>query len=149
MNIHTRSYKQMLIYILLIFVLIQVGLASGIQKKDIEIEDYFTQSWISSSQISPDGNSVVYTERRWNKDKDHRETDIWMVTIKNKQTKRLTFDGKNKGQIQWNAASNYIYYKASYSRAEDEHPPYDGTSQVWKISLSGNNPVPITQVYGD
>ena len=146
MNIHTRSYKQMLIYILLIFVLIQVELASGIQKKDIEIEDYFTQSWISSSQISPDGNSVVYTERRWNKDKDHRETDIWMVTIKNKQTKRLTFDGKNKGQIQWNTASNYIYYKASYSRSGDEHPPYDGTSQVWKISLSGNNPIPITQV---
>ena len=85
MNIHTRSYKQMLIYILLIFVLIQVELASGIQKKDIEIEDYFTQSWISSSQISPDGNSVVYTERRWNKDKDHRERIFgWLQSRINK-----------------------------------------------------------------
>ena len=129
-----------------ILVLYQAVFCTEVSQKNIEIEDYFSQSWISSSLISPDGKYVAYLERRWNKEKDKRDTDLWVVSVKNKDPYRLTFDGKYKEQVQWSPDSDFIYYKASHNRSKEEHPPYNGTSQVWKISLTGSIAVPITQV---
>lgn len=129
-----------------ILVLYQAVFCTEVSKKNIEIEDYFSQSWISSSLISPDGKYVAYLERRWNKEKDKRDTDLWVVSVKNKDPYRLTFDGKYKEQVQWSPDSDFIYYKASHNRSKEEHPPYNGTSQVWKISLTGSIAAPITQV---
>ena len=47
-----------------ILVLYQAVFCTEVSKKNIEIEDYFSQSWISSSLISPDGKYVAYLERR-------------------------------------------------------------------------------------
>ncbi|MBL0062798.1 MAG: hypothetical protein IPP40_15270 [bacterium] len=47
-------------------------------KRDITLDDYFTQAYIASSAISPDGKWVAYTEMRWEKPREERNHDLWV-----------------------------------------------------------------------
>ena len=50
---------------------------------DIELDDYFSLAIITSCVLSPDGTRVAYTEMRWEKENDARNTDLWIAWNKN------------------------------------------------------------------
>ena len=50
--------------------------ASSVRDHDLTPEDYFSQVWLSSSAVSPNGQLVAYTEKRWDKAADKRLTEI-------------------------------------------------------------------------
>ena len=59
---------------------------------DITIEDYFTLAFVSEQAVSPDGESVAYTEGRWQSSTNDRKADLWVVDVGNGEATRLTFD---------------------------------------------------------
>ncbi len=115
-------------------------------KRDITLDDYFTQAFIASSAVSPDGKWVAYTDMRWEKSHDERNHDLWIAEISSGKSERLTFDAATEGSPQWSADGRWIYFTADYERGENAEVPYDGSTQVWRISPTGGEPIPVTQL---
>ncbi len=113
---------------------------------DIEPEDYFSLEVITDCAVSPDGGYVAFVVLGWRDDDQPRSTDLWVVETKTKEIRRLTFDPANDSGPQWGANSRYIYFATSRERAGEERPPYDGSHQVYRVSVDGGEPFPVTRV---
>ena len=109
-------------------------------------EDYFSLSSIVSIAVSPDGSRIAYTEMRWEPPETTRNSDLWVVDSTSGATTRLTFDRGFEASPQWSPDGQFIYYTSTVNRAGEEKPPYDGSTQVWRISPDGGEPQAVTRV---
>ena len=114
----------------------------------IELDDYFTLAVISNIAPSPDGKNVAYTEARWDKSLDGRNTDLWVVETSTRIRQRLTFDPAPDQAPSWDPFGRYLYFTSSPKRTGERTPPYDGKTQVWRIWPGSSEPTPVTRVEG-
>ncbi len=136
--------------IISILTILLVGAATGHaveRTHDIVPEDYFTQVFVSGVSASPDGEYTAFVDYRWDKEYDRRSRDIWVVNNDSKETTRLTFDPGNEVSPQWSPDSKHVYFLGHISQGGDvTKPPYDGSSQVWRINVDGSELTPITRI---
>ena len=111
---------------------------------DIEPADYFTQTWIRESTVSPDGRLVAYTEGRWDESADSRRYELWVVSTRTRKPERLTFDGLGKSGLTWSPDSRWILFAGSRKHVQQTGAPYNGEHQVWRIAPTGGDPIPLT-----
>jgi dipeptidyl aminopeptidase/acylaminoacyl peptidase len=103
---------------------------------DVTVDDYFTLATITEVSLSPDGKYVVYSQGIWDKSDDSRKTDLWIVPTDGQHSPRkLTFDRANDRHPKWSADGDTIYFLGNRKKNESK-PPYDGSTQVWKIKLT-------------
>lgn len=141
----SRLYTRLQL-VLLLSLLCGSPLAAAQRTHDIEPEDYFNIGVISSCVVSPDGLYAAYTEGRWIEDLDGRNTDLWVVEFRTRETRRLTFDPASDGNPTWSPDGKHLYFTSSRKRAGEKKPPYNGKRQVWRISPSGGVPQAVTRV---
>ena len=110
----------------------------------ITTDDFFDIGGMSSVQLSPDGKQAVWLETRWDKELDKSQRDLWQVNTKNKKTTRLTFTNESESSPKWSGDGQYIYYIGKVTH-EDKKAPYNGKSQVFRISKDGGDAVPVTK----
>ncbi|MBZ0263359.1 S9 family peptidase [bacterium] len=113
---------------------------------DIVPEDYFTQTFLSDCEASPDGKLTAFVDYRWDEENDRRSRDLWIVDNKTQELQRLTFDPGNEVNPQWSPDSKSIYFVGHFKQAGAEEAPYDGSSQIWKINSDGSELQPITRI---
>lgn len=111
---------------------------------DIVADDYFTQGFIYDCAISPGGESVAFTDLRWDLDADTRHTDIWIVEVKTRRMQRMTFDPASDDGPQWSPDGRWLYFTSARGE-DDDPPPMNGKTQVWKVSVDGGTPVAVTR----
>ena len=141
--------KKNLLSICLIWLLALALMPAAARTHDITIDDYFTLAAVSELALSPDGRQVAYTESRWDKPDEGRQTAIWIVsTGRDPRPRRLAFAGSNVDSLCWSADSARLYFLAKNKRAGEKEPPFDGTTQVWQLSLQGGDPAALTAVAG-
>jgi len=116
---------------------------------DVKPEDYFTLNTITEIAVSPDGKNVAYALATWDKAEDNRKSDVWVIATdgKGKPTK-LTFDRANDRTIKWSGDGKHLYFLGNRKRAAETKPPYDGTTQVWRIDAAGGDAKAITRETG-
>lgn len=115
----------------------------------ITLDDYFTLSALTQVAVSPDGKQIAFTEARWDSSDDQRKSDVWIIGIEGgSNARRLTFDRANDRNLKWTADSTTIYFLGNRRREAEKKPPYDGSTQVWRMSRQGGEPVPVTRVPG-
>ncbi|PID81925.1 peptidase S9 [bacterium DOLZORAL124_64_63] len=115
--------------------LLIAGLAvadTPIRDHQITAEDYFDLTILGNIAVSPDGQWVAYSESRWGQGKEGRSTDLWALRTDGRDMRRLTFDGFGAGHPQWNPRSDTIYFLGHRDDGA-EKPPYDGSTQVWRV----------------
>ena len=117
-----------------------------VRDHDIEPEDYFGIGTILACAVSPDGKQIAYTENRWGTAKQKRTTDLWVVECASRTRQRLTFERVGAARPTWSPDGRYIYFTARFSLAGEKKPPYDGKTQVWRVSPQGGDPFPVTRV---
>ncbi|MBV8274272.1 MAG: S9 family peptidase [Verrucomicrobia bacterium] len=122
--------------------------AAELRDHDITLDDYFNLSYLPESRISPDGKYVAYAEARWQESTDDRKADVWVVKTDTGETKRLTSDRAGDRSLLWSPDSQYVYFAGNRSREGVTLPPYDGTTQVWRVSVQGGEPEAETRVPG-
>lgn len=113
---------------------------------DITAEDYFTLAVVTDSVASPDGRFVAYSEERWEPPAEKRNTDLWVAEVATKSVRRLTFDRASDESPRWSADSRFIYFSSNPQRGDEKDPPFNGKTQVWRVSVDGGEPFPITRV---
>ena len=133
------------IYYSIIFFISSVYCNVNDSLEAVDIEDYFTQNYTSKPILSPDGSFLTYTEHKWNETKDGRESDIWIVSTKQGELIRLTFDGSYKSQLQWGDDNKTIYFKSTKKISGEKTPPYNNKSQIWRISIDNSQFIPVTK----
>ncbi|MFN0134990.1 MAG: S9 family peptidase [Phycisphaerae bacterium] len=115
---------------------------------DITIDDYFTLGYIEECAISPDGAHVAYVEKRWEPPAEGRNADLWIVDAKTQARRRVTFDPCGDSGPQWSPDGKSVYFVSSPKREGEKSPPLDGKKQVWRFTLGGDAPQPVTRIPG-
>lgn len=110
---------------------------------DIQPDDYFTLASISNCRLSPDGRYVAYTERRWDQSINGKNSDLWVVEMSSKQTRRLTLDPAADGSAQWSRDSRYLYFLSNRNQANER-----AERQVWRIAPDGSALQQVTRIEG-
>lgn len=117
-----------------------------VRDHEVTVDDYFTLAVLGDCTISPDGQFVAYTDQRWEPPAEKRNTDLWVVDVETRKTRRLTFDRATEGSPQWSADNRTIYFTSNPKRGEEKDPPYNGKKQVWRVARDGGEISPITRV---
>ncbi len=137
--------KKSLCLVFFLFTPVYLCLAAE-RNHDIDLNDYFSISFLTDCDSSPDGEYAVYREGRWDKDKNERNYDLWCIEISSHRKQRLTFDPANDDHPAWSPNSEYIYFTSRRKIGSEDKPPYDGSNQIWRINRDGKNLVPITRI---
>ncbi|RLE25054.1 MAG: S9 family peptidase [Acidobacteria bacterium] len=124
------------ITILVLFLAASLAVA-GERTHQIEAEDYFSIAGMTGIALSPDGTTAAWTESRWSKEDDGRQTELWSMDLERREPKRLTFEGMGPSGIRFSRDGRSIYFSASDG---------DGNSQIWRIESAGGNPKKLTSV---
>lgn len=114
-----------------------------VRDHDITIEDMETIATITGCVASPDGKYAAFTDLRWKAAADGRDLDLWAAATAGDEVRRLTFENASDGSPQWSADGRWIYFTSA--RGGEKEPPYNGKTQVWRISLDGERLLPVTR----
>ncbi len=90
---------------------------------------------VGEPAVSPDGLSVVYTVTWFNVPEDKSYRDIYVVSVGNKESRRITGTKVNESCPQWRPDGKKIGYLSSAS----------GSMQVWEMNPDGSEPTQVTQ----
>ncbi len=112
---------------------------------DVTDEDYFTLSWISDCEVSPDGNNVAWVEGRWDENLDRRNMDLWVANRRGTEKRRLTFDTAGDFDPQWGADGQWIYFASSRGERAN-NPPLNRRKQIWRIRPDGTGLMAVTRL---
>jgi len=110
---------------------------------DVEVSDYATLATIDGVALSPDGKQVAYTERRW--EGDARNTDIWLVPAAGGAPRRMTFEPGSDAAQRWSPDGKWLYFTSARKSGDGETAPYNGKTQVWRMSVADGSVTPVTR----
>jgi len=85
--------------LVIIGLMVLFALTAYSQEKEIsklQLEDYVNMEFVSSPQISPDGNQIIFTRRWINKYEDRTESDLWIMDANGKNNRFLMKGGSPK-----------------------------------------------------
>jgi dipeptidyl aminopeptidase/acylaminoacyl peptidase len=91
---------------------------------------------VGDPQVSPDGRSVVYSQRETDFDANRGRSDLWIADLGATQSRprRLTQHSANDTTPRWSRDGANIYFLSSRT----------GSTQVWRLPLNGGEAVQIT-----
>ncbi|HEY4178521.1 MAG TPA: S9 family peptidase [Kofleriaceae bacterium] len=104
--------------------------------KGLTIDDMNAMQRVSDPVVSPDGKSVVYSVRETDFAANRGRLDLWMTTIADGKTRRLTTSPENDSDPHWTKDGQWIYFISSRS----------GSPQVWRLSPSGGEAEQVTKL---
>lgn len=100
------------------------------------VEDLVRMERVSAPVLSPDASRVVYAVRSTNMDKNRGNTQLWLLDLRNPKAapQRLTQAEASSTDAMWSPAGDAIYFLSGRS----------GSSQVWRLPLSGGEAAKVT-----
>ena len=93
---------------------------------------------LGEAQVSPDGETVIYTVTYYNLEENKGYRDIYSVPVSGGEAKNLTNSGVNESNIVWRPDGKRIGYLSSVS----------GSMQMWEMNKDGKKPEQISNIEG-
>jgi dipeptidyl aminopeptidase/acylaminoacyl peptidase len=100
------------------------------------VRDLVTMDRLSDPQPSPDGRSLAFVVRATDLEANLGRTDLWLVGVDGTGLRRLTTHEGNDSEPRWSPDGRSLYFLSTRS----------GSSQVWRLSLAGGDPEPVTKL---
>ena len=98
--------------------------------RTLKPEDSAAIRLVDEPQISPDGNSIVYTVKTVELEKDKNITNLWLVRWNGSENRALTFGKETQSHPRWSPDGKWIAFTSS--RADENE-----NDQLWVMSSSG------------
>src|SRR5690348_6136535 len=138
MRAMSKLYVGLLLFSLAVATISPVIAQVPVSPHAMTLDDVFGVKDVGNPEVSPDGKWVLYTVSAIDLKKDHRATDLWMVSWDGKQDIQLTYDYDGPASSpQWSPDGKYISFLS------DRKGKVAGT-QVWVLSLSGGEARQLT-----
>ncbi len=109
------------------------------EKRKVTIDDFYCFKEVSQPSFSPDGRWIAYVVTVKDKEKNSRNSDLWMVSTEEGEPIRLTFHEKSDTQPRWSPDGRYLAFLSNR----------DGKSQIWLFNTKGGEPYPLTAINSD
>jgi len=108
------------------------------ENRAFDVHDLLALKRVSELAAAPDGKHLAYTVRSDDLDANTGRTAIWVqdTTARHAQAQRLTGDRTHDGAPTWSPDGTYLYFLSARS----------GSTQVWRMSASGTEPLQITDL---
>jgi len=103
-------------------------------RRAITFDDFIKLRRVSDPRLSPDGRRVAFVVATFDKDKNTRNDDIWVVDVAGGPPKQLTRHEKADKDPAWSPDGKQIAFVSSRT----------GTPQVFVLSLEGGEPRQVT-----
>ncbi|WP_138992076.1 S9 family peptidase [Larkinella sp. C7] len=116
-------------------------LAQTPAKRPIVPSDILRLQNITDPQVSPDGQWVAYTLSTVDKDKDKRNSDVWMISWDGKQSVQLTSSPDGESSPRWSPDGRFISFVATRNGDKD--------SQLWLLDRRGGEGKKLTDLKGE
>jgi dipeptidyl aminopeptidase/acylaminoacyl peptidase len=107
-------------------------------KRPLQPEDWYRLKTVSSPQVSPDGNWVLYQLRSIDSAKDRSVSDLWITSWDGKDSWQLTYDPSGESAAKWSPDGQYITFLAKRGT--------DANSQVYALPTRGGEPKKLTNL---
>lgn len=108
------------------------------QKHAFTVDDMLAMKRISSPAVSQDGRRAAFVVRETELEADRGRTDIWLVGLEGRtaEPRVLTTHPEADYAPIWSRDGRFLYFLSSRS----------GSTQVWRLRLSGGDPQQITDM---
>ncbi|RAJ95883.1 dipeptidyl aminopeptidase/acylaminoacyl peptidase [Larkinella arboricola] len=110
-------------------------------KRPMQPSDILRLQNIADPQVSPDGAWVAYTLSSVDKEKDKRNTDLWMISWDGKESVQLTSGPESESSPRWSPDGRYLSFVATRNGDKD--------SQLWLLDRRGGEGKKITELKGE
>jgi dipeptidyl aminopeptidase/acylaminoacyl peptidase len=106
--------------------------------RGLTVEDLVSMERVGSPALSPDGSRVVYTVRSTDMAKNRGHTELWMIDLRaaKPMPQQLTNHTASSSDPEWAPGGDAVYFLSSRS----------GSSQVWRLPLSGGEASMVTNL---
>src|SRR4030088_1223840 len=100
------------------------------------VEDLVLLKRITDPRVSPDGRELAFVQRETDLDANKRRTSLWLLDLTpgTTQPRRLTDVKANDSSPRWSPDSRTLYFLSTRS----------GSSQVWRLALTGGDAQRVT-----
>jgi len=109
------------------------------QTRHLQVDDIFQLESVSDPRVSPDGAWIAYAVSRLDREKDARDTDIYMVPFGGGGPIRLTTGEKPERSPRWSPDGRYLAFLANRDETE---------TQVWLLDRRGGEATKLTDYKG-
>ncbi|MGA0559005.1 S9 family peptidase [Larkinella sp. VNQ87] len=110
-------------------------------KRPIQPSDILRLQNINDPQVSPDGKWVAYTLSSVDKEKDKRNTDLWMISWDGKESVQLTSSPDGESSPRWSPDGRFLSFVATRNGDKD--------SQLWLLDRRGGEGKKLTELKGE
>ncbi|SIN93021.1 Dipeptidyl aminopeptidase/acylaminoacyl peptidase [Singulisphaera sp. GP187] len=104
--------------------------------RPMTIDDLLAVKSVSEPQVSPDGQWVVYVVSELDRATEKTNSDLWLVSTKGGEPKRLTTAPGADNHPRWSPDGKTIAFTSTRG----------GSSQVWLLPLDGGEARPLTKL---
>jgi len=111
--------------------------AAANAQRRLTTDELFSLESVGTPVISPDGAWVAYTVESIDRDKNARESAVWMIERSGGEPLRMTGRDGDAYAPRWSPDGTYL----SFLSARDE-----GETQVWVLNRSGGDAQQLTEV---
>jgi dipeptidyl aminopeptidase/acylaminoacyl peptidase len=110
--------------------------AETLPKHPFSVHDLLAMDRISDPRPSADGSLVAFTLRSTDLAANKGRTDIWLLDLKSRTPRRLTSNDAADTNARWAADGRSLLFLSTRG----------GSSQVYRLSLSGGEPEQVTDL---
>lgn len=120
---------------LLLFLFLSLQVSWAQQKSNLELLDIFNFEFVSSPQISPDGNQIVYVRNFKDVMTDKNLSNLWIVNFDGSRNRPLTTGNQNDFSPQWSKDGKKLLFKSNMK---------DDKMKLYMMWMDTKDIVPLT-----
>ena len=111
------------------------------KKRNLTAEDLYSLRVVNECAISPDGDYIVYSVQSVDDQKNKKNSNLWVCSIKDGKSDQFTVGNQVDSSPRWSPDGKKI---AFLSNRDDEKQP-----QIYLIPFSGGEARPLTDIQGE
>ena len=104
------------------------------------LQDVFDLEYVSSPQISPDGEQVVYQRNFMDIMKDRRRSNLWIINADGSRHRPLTSGNNNNFSPVWSPSGDRLLYASTKSGSSELYIRWMDTGESAKITNLTQSP---------
>ncbi len=117
-------------------ILVVLFASTALAQAPFDVRAMLKLARVSDPQLSPDGQTVVFTVQTVNAAENNKATQIWTVPLAGGTPRQITTAGSNNLRPRWSPDSREIAFISDRG----------GSSQVWIMDADGGSPRQVTSI---